>query len=78
MSIIQQLREAVAQYPGTRKDLAIRADMHPSALHRFRYGERGLSTDALDRLADALDLELQPRRPARSQTKRKRSPKPKR
>jgi len=70
MSIINQLREAVARYPGTRKDLAIRADIHPSALHRFRYGERGLLADSLDRLADALDLELQPRRPARPKTKR--------
>jgi len=73
MSIINQLREAVARYPGTRKDLAIRAGIHPSALHRFRYAERGLLADSLDRLADALDLELQPRRPTRpKKTKPKR------
>jgi len=75
MSIINQLREAVARYPGTRKELAIRAGIDPAALHRFRYGERGLLADSLDRLADALELELQPRRPARPKTK---PPKPKR
>lgn len=65
MSIINQLREAVARHPGTRKDLAIRIGIEPSALHRFRHGERGLSMDALDAVANALDLELRPKQPAR-------------
>lgn len=52
------LKKAIENCGISRYALAKRCGVSESALSRFKSGERGLSLDALDRLADALDLRL--------------------
>lgn len=52
-----QLRRIIAAQPSCY-DLAARAGVSRSTLTRFLKGERGLTTDTLDRLAGVLKLRI--------------------
>jgi len=82
MSITNQLREAIESGPKSRYRLWKETGVDKAALSRFVHGKAGLSSAAIDALADNLDLELAPKQPPPANkpktTKRKRSPKPKR
>jgi len=66
-----QLRAAVDASDKTRYRLALDAEIDHSSMSRFMHGKAGLSMEAIDRLADALGLELQPKRPARKRRAKK-------
>ena len=57
----EQLRTAVKKSGESRYRLAQRAGVADSVLSRFVHGA-GLRTDSIDRIVDALELELKPRR----------------
>jgi len=80
MSILNELRHAISTCGRTHADLARELGLQRSQIHRFAHGERNLHPETLDRLADALDLELRPKEPAApaTQPKKKRSSKTKR
>ena len=61
----EQLRRVVRDCGETRYSLAKRMGIAQSTLTRFMNGDRGLSMEAIDRLFDALNLEIKPRRKAR-------------
>jgi transcriptional regulator with XRE-family HTH domain len=54
----EQLKRAIRDCGETRYSLAKRTGTDQSTLTRFMNGTRGLSMEALDRLFDALDLEI--------------------
>lgn len=56
--ILDAIREAIEASGKTRYRIAQESGVAESALSRLMSGERGLSIDALERLADALDLEI--------------------
>ena len=58
----EQLRRAIRDCGETRYSLAKRTGIDQSTMSRFVTGNRGLSMEALDRLFDALDLEVKPRK----------------
>jgi hypothetical protein len=58
----EQVRRAIRDCGETRYSLAKRIGIAQSTLSRFATGDRGLSMEALDRLFDALDLEIKPRK----------------
>jgi transcriptional regulator with XRE-family HTH domain len=64
-----QLRRIIAESGLSRYEIARRTGVDESALSRFMSGERGLTTDSIDRLAPALGLELVARKPKGRQTK---------
>jgi plasmid maintenance system antidote protein VapI len=53
-----QLRAALTAPGRTPHAVAVAAGVAPSAVTRFVNGDRGLTTETLDRLADALGLRL--------------------
>jgi transcriptional regulator with XRE-family HTH domain len=53
-----QLRQIMANSGLSRYEIAKRSGVDEAALSRFASGERGLTTDTLDRLTQALGLEL--------------------
>ena len=57
----EQLRRAIRDCGETRYALAQRTGIAQSTMSRFVTGNRGLSMEAIDRLFDALDLEIKPR-----------------
>jgi transcriptional regulator with XRE-family HTH domain len=57
----EQLRRAIRDCGETRYSLAQRTGIAQSTMSRFATGNRGLSMEAIDRLFDALDLEIKPR-----------------
>jgi transcriptional regulator with XRE-family HTH domain len=56
-----QLREAIRECGMTRYALGVKAGVDQGALSKFAAGKRGLSLAAIERLVEALDLELKPR-----------------
>jgi DNA transposition AAA+ family ATPase len=58
----EQLKKAIEASELTRYAIAFKASVDNGALSKFIAGKRGLSLDAVDRLVEVLDLELQPRR----------------
>ena len=61
----EQLRRVIGECGETRYSIAQRTGIDQSTMTRFMNGTRGLSMEAIDRLFDALDLEIKPRRKAR-------------
>lgn len=57
MTISQQLRKAIDDSELSRYRIAKMADVEQSVISRFMAGS-GLTTESLDRLASALNLEL--------------------
>jgi transcriptional regulator with XRE-family HTH domain len=57
-SVTAQLHRAIETCGLTRYEIAKLAKVEQSALSRFMSGERGLTTTALDRLGELLDLEI--------------------
>ncbi len=64
--VSDQLRRLVDTSGMSRYEIAKRTGIDPSALSRFMSGERGLSTKALDKLGQLLDLEVVMHGPKRS------------
>jgi transcriptional regulator with XRE-family HTH domain len=58
----EQLRRTIRDCGETRYSLAQRTSVDQSTMTRFMNGTRGLSMEAIDRLFDALDLEVKPRK----------------
>jgi transcriptional regulator with XRE-family HTH domain len=61
-TISDQLRSVIASRRLTAYAIAQEAGIAPSTLSRFLAGERGLTTQTLDVVCDALGLELKPTR----------------
>jgi len=61
MSVTDQLRQAI-RANGSANRLAEDSGIAQSVISRFLSGERGLSSETVDRLAEYLGLELQPKR----------------
>ena len=57
-SFTEQIREAIRQSGRTNYDIAKAMNVAPSTLWRFVQGECGISTEKLDKLAEALDLHV--------------------
>jgi transcriptional regulator with XRE-family HTH domain len=55
------LRRAIREGELTRYALSVRTGIDQATLSKFLKGERGLSLKAVDRLMDALGLEIRPR-----------------
>ncbi len=60
--IIEQLKAAINGSGKSRYALSCASGVPQSALSRFMSGERGLSLESAAKLADALGLELRPKR----------------
>jgi transcriptional regulator with XRE-family HTH domain len=60
----EQLRRVIRDCGETRYSLAQRTRVDQSTMTRFMNGTRGLSMEAIDRLFDALNLEIKPGRKA--------------
>lgn len=58
MALTDDIKRAVEAWPESRNRLANAAGLSPSALCRLMSGERGLSVDSLERLAEALGYEI--------------------
>ena len=58
----ESLRRAIRECGMTRYAISVRTGIAQSTLSRFMKGERGLSLTAIDRLMDALGLEIRPRK----------------
>ena len=71
MSITDQLRQAMDESGRSRYALAKETGIDGSTLHRFYYEEGSLSAGGIDKLAEALGLELKPKRPARKPKRKK-------
>jgi len=67
--VTDQLRRIIAECGLSRYEIAKRSGVSEAALSLFVNGQRGLSTNTLDRLADVLRLELVARRPKGGKTK---------
>ena len=65
MKVTERLRRAIETSPKSRYQLSKETGIDPAVLHRFFYGQSGLSGDSIDKLAEALGLELKAKRPAR-------------
>ena len=74
MSITDQLRQAMEDSGRSRYSLAKETGIDGSTLHRFYYEQGGLSADGIDRLAETLGLELQPKRKPTKRKTPKRKP----
>ena len=67
MKVTERLRQALETSPKSRYQLSKETGIDPAVLHRFLYGQSGLSSGSIDALAAALGLELKAkRRPPRS------------
>ncbi len=64
-SIIEQLKDAIENSGLSHYALSCASGIRQSTLSRFMSGERGLSFESAARLADALGLELRPRKSRR-------------
>ena len=58
----EQLRQAIRDCGESRYALSKRTGIDQSTLTRFMSGERGLRLDVVDALAEALGMELRPKR----------------
>jgi transcriptional regulator with XRE-family HTH domain len=59
-SISDALRSAIIKSGMTRYEIAKRSGVPQSALSRFMNGERSISLETLDKLAEVLSVELSP------------------
>jgi hypothetical protein len=57
-ALSDQLREAIAKSRHTRYRISQETGVNEAALGKFFHGERGLSLESIDRLAEFLNLEL--------------------
>lgn len=57
-----QLRRAIRDCGMTRYAIAVRTGIDQASLSKFMTGERGLSLAAIDKLMDAMGLEIRPRK----------------
>lgn len=69
------IRAAILDSDATRYRICQETGIEQSAMSRFMSGERGLSMEALDTLAEYFKLELVPRRPTAGKMSRKVTPK---
>jgi transcriptional regulator with XRE-family HTH domain len=60
-TVSNRIRKAIEAADVTRYRIAQETGIEQSALSRFMTGERGLSQEAIDALAEFFDLELVPR-----------------
>jgi plasmid maintenance system antidote protein VapI len=56
------LRRAILESGMTRYAIAVKAGVDQAALSRFVSGKRSMSLETADKLMDALDLEVRPRK----------------
>ena len=68
--LTDQLRQAIETADRSRYRIALETGIHHATLSRFMNGEGGLSMDGLDRLGEALGLELVARRPPKRRAKK--------
>ena len=64
-----QIRNAVKASGMTRYAISKATGVDASALHKFVHGERGLSLDAIDAIAEVLGLSVATEQPKRKQRK---------
>jgi transcriptional regulator with XRE-family HTH domain len=60
-TVSERIREAIEAADVSRYRIARETGIEQSALSRFMSGERGLSQEAIDDLAEFFDFELVPR-----------------
>ena len=65
IKLSDQLRRAIETAGRTRYKLAQETGIDQAVLSRFMHRKGGMLIDAIDRLAEALDLELVPRQKAK-------------
>ncbi len=58
LSFIDQVRRAASECGMSQNALARATGLDPGAVNRFIHGERGLSMESLDALADVLRLRI--------------------
>jgi hypothetical protein len=62
-----QLRRAVRESEATRYQISKQTGISQAVLCRFVAGTAGMSLDSIDKLMDALGLEIRPRRRAKGE-----------
>lgn len=62
MGVSTELRKAIRSDGRSLNQLARDAGCDPAQLSRFLRGQRGLTTDAVEKLCNLLKLELRPKR----------------
>jgi transcriptional regulator with XRE-family HTH domain len=58
----EALRRAIRECEMTRYAISVRTGIDQGTLSKFMKGERGLSLSAIDKVMDALGLEIRPRK----------------
>jgi transcriptional regulator with XRE-family HTH domain len=61
----EQLKQVVRECGMSRYAISVRTGIDQATLSKFVKGERGLSLAAIDKLMDALGLEVRPRKRGR-------------
>ena len=56
--VLEQIRRAIRKSGQSRYAISKKSGVEQSALSRLMSGERGLSLEAVEKLADALDVEI--------------------
>lgn len=57
-NIYNPIQEAITDSSDSQRQICIKAGINQSQLSRFMSGERGLSIEAIEKLAECLDLEI--------------------
>jgi transcriptional regulator with XRE-family HTH domain len=60
VKLSEQIRQAIKDSGRTRRDISEAAKISESLMSRFMSGDSWLSKEYLDRIADVLNLNLQP------------------
>ena len=72
MSISDQLKRVIEESGYSSAEVAKMAGVVPRVVQRFVAGERGLTSDSFDKIAEALDLRLtEMARPTRKRARKK-------
>jgi len=69
LKLSDQLRRAIANCGQTRYQIAQATGIGQAALSRFVHGERGLSLESIDKLAEYLHLEVVMKKPSKGRGK---------
>ncbi len=68
-TVTETLRTAIETCGRSRNQLSKETGIDPATIHRFFHGQGSLSADGIDRLAEALELELVSRRKTKKKGK---------
>lgn len=65
LKLSDQIRQAIAESEHTRYRICQATGLNEAALSKFFHGERGMSLESIDKLAEFLELEIVVRKKGR-------------